>query len=276
MIGRPAARRSALTDTLPDFDALAATYERLAEPLTGPFALQALGLAVPAPGDRIVDVAAGTGALAVPAARGGCAVLAMDRAPGMVARLATKLASYPTCEARVGDCTALPCADDSLDAAFSMFGVAILPVWRAGLAEMVRVTRPGGSIVLGAWPGCLGAKPMVVLHEVFGERFPDRDFWPDPPFPAWTADTLRDALAEAGCADVAVHRIAHTYHKPDAATFVADAMPFFATVPGVAALSVDERTGLENAFAAALKPFTAADGEIRLPVEALVGIARRP
>ena len=260
--------------TLPDFDALAASYEQLAEPLTGPFALQALALAALAPGRRIVDVAAGTGALAVPAAHAGHAVLALDLAPEMVARLAPKLASCRRCEARVGDCTALPCADSSQDAAFSMFGVAILPVWRAGLDEMVRVTRPGGTVVLGAWPGRLGAKPMAVMRGAFADLFPDREFWPDAPFPLWTGETLRDALVDAGCSDAMVHDVEHVYRKPSAAALVADAMPFFGTVPGVAALRSDERADLETAFAAALNPFAADDGSIHLPVEALVGVAR--
>lgn len=258
---------------LPDFDALAETYERLAEPLTGPFSHRALLLAALPPGAAIVDVAAGTGALAVPAARAGLRVTALDLAPGMVARLAPKLAPFPGCRADVGDCTALPAADGSFDAAVSIFGIAILPVWAAGLAEMVRVTRSGGTVVVGAWPAG-GARPLALLRETFAALFPARPFWPDAPFPDWTADGLGDALRAAGCREAAVHPAGHDYVKPDAETFVADAMPFFGTVPGVVALPPADRARLEAAYAAALAPFTDAAGAIRLPVEAMIGVGR--
>jgi len=70
------------TDT---WDAVAADYEALAEPFTRRYAEETLALAGGvAPGERVLDVAAGIGALALAAARAGARVLATDFSPGIV------------------------------------------------------------------------------------------------------------------------------------------------------------------------------------------------
>jgi ubiquinone/menaquinone biosynthesis C-methylase UbiE len=48
-------------------------------------------------------------------------------------------------------CEAMGLADETFDAAFSMFGVSLFRDWRAGLSEMFRVVRPGGTATLGTW-----------------------------------------------------------------------------------------------------------------------------
>ena len=135
---------------LPDFDAIADMYEQQAEPLTGPFAQQALALAALDPGARVIDVASGPGVLSFAAAQAGARVLATDLAAAMVARAGRRLAGFSGCEARTMSCDALDAGDASFDAAFSIFGVSIVPVWREGLKEMARVVKPGGKIVLAS------------------------------------------------------------------------------------------------------------------------------
>ena len=139
---------------------MAASYERWAEPFTAHFARAALSLAGGVePGERALDVAAGTGALALAAAGAGARVLATDSSPGMVARLRERLQPYAGSEARVMDGQALEVEDATFDASFSAFGVMLFPDWRRGMAELVRATRPGGRVVLTTWVNPEGAGP---------------------------------------------------------------------------------------------------------------------
>lgn len=124
------------------WDTAAQHYEETAHPFTAHFAEMALAHVPLGPDSRVLDVAAGTGALALAAARTGAQVLATDFSPGMVARIAA--AGLPNVETRVMDGQALDLPDGTFDAAFSIFGVMMFPDWRRGLAEMARVTRPGG------------------------------------------------------------------------------------------------------------------------------------
>ena len=107
-------------------DDFAAVYEATAHRITGPVSNTALDIVGVGPGTRIIDIAAGAGALSGPAAERGAAVLATDIAPGMVRRLAERLRPFHRCEAREMDGEALAVPDASFDAAFSIFGVMLL------------------------------------------------------------------------------------------------------------------------------------------------------
>lgn len=256
---------------LPDFGAIAEAYEKDAEPLTGPFARQALALADLPPGARVIDVASGPGVLSVAAAEAGARVLATDLAPAMVARAGHRLAGYPGCAARAMSCDALDVADGSFDAAFSIFGVSIVPVWREGLREMVRVVKSGGIVVLASWPEGRGAKPTLVLRETFERLYPGRAFWPGGA-ETWDAATLRSALVADGCTRIDIHDIETVYIRPSAAALVETSSPFFRFVPGVKALDEGEWARLRAALVEAFAAYAIADGSVHLPVEATVGI----
>ena len=122
----------------------------------------------------MLDVAAGTGALTLAAARTGAHVLATDFSPGMVARIAA--ANLPNVEASVMDGQALDLADGCFDAVFSIFGVIMFPDWRKGLSEMGRVTRPGGPIAVFLKQRAPDAEaermvPYEFLEDEAGNRF---------------------------------------------------------------------------------------------------------
>ncbi len=108
-----------------------AQYETVAHSFTTLFAKRALEEAELPDGAHVLDVATGTGALAVAAARAGARVLAIDFSPGMVRRVQSY--ALPNLEARQMDGQALDLPDASFDAAFSNFGVMLFPDWRAGL-----------------------------------------------------------------------------------------------------------------------------------------------
>jgi len=100
------------------------------------------------PGDRVLDVGAGDGSLALACKRRGASVEACDPAPAMVER---GRARCPSATWRVADVQALPYADGAFDAVLSSFAAALAP--RAGRAarELARVVRPGGVVGLTAF-----------------------------------------------------------------------------------------------------------------------------
>jgi ubiquinone/menaquinone biosynthesis C-methylase UbiE len=152
---------------------LAKHYEETAHPFTAAFAEAALARIPVTPETRLLDVATGTGALALAAARGGAQVLATDFSPGMVARVTAH--GLPNLEGRTMDGQALDLPDASFDAVFSVFGVMMFPDWRKGLAEMARVTRPGGHGVVATWQS-QGAATHLLLSEAVRALFPDREW----------------------------------------------------------------------------------------------------
>ena len=104
------------------------------------------------PGMRFLDVAAGSGALSIPAARLGADVLATDQSPVMLELLTARAHREGlTIETRVMDGHALELPDNSFDVVGSQFGVMLFPDMPKGISEMARVTVPGGAVLLHAY-----------------------------------------------------------------------------------------------------------------------------
>lgn len=103
-------------------------------------------------GDRVLDVACGSGNASLAAARAGCHVTGVDFVPSLLERARVRAAAEGL-EATFteGDAQAIPMADDSYDAAISVFGVMFAPDQEACADELARVTRPGGTIALANW-----------------------------------------------------------------------------------------------------------------------------
>jgi len=97
------------------------------------------------PGERVLDLAAGTATSSEPFADAGVRTVASDFSLGML-RVARR--RRPDLSLVAGDGTRLPFADDSFDAVTISFGLRNIVDHRAGLAEMLRVTRPGGRLVV--------------------------------------------------------------------------------------------------------------------------------
>jgi demethylmenaquinone methyltransferase/2-methoxy-6-polyprenyl-1,4-benzoquinol methylase len=140
------------------FDRIAGVYDLMNTAMTAGlhhrWRARAAAEARVGPGSRVLDVATGTGDLALELARRvdpGGEVVASDFAEGMLARARAKaqargMAVQPRFE--LGDALALPYADDSFDAATVGFGARNFDDLARGLAEMVRVVAPGGRVVV--------------------------------------------------------------------------------------------------------------------------------
>lgn len=105
-----------------------------------------------AEGDRVLDVAAGTGAVAIPAARTGAQVIASDLTPELFdAGRGLAEAAGVDVEWHEADAEDLPYADNAFDTVLSCVGVMFAPHHQAAADELLRVCRPGGTIGLLSW-----------------------------------------------------------------------------------------------------------------------------
>lgn len=260
------------------WDRVAADYDRWAGPFTSHYARAALVLAGDISlGTRLLDVAAGTGALAVAAAEAGADVLATDISPGMIALLAAKLASFPGCEARVMDGQALSIADDSFDAGASVFGIMLFPDWRRGLAELVRVVKPGGKVVLASWTGQDGAGPMIPFMRAYRATFPNAELPAPPAGMAVMSDAslFGEALCDAGCRDVAVTAVEGAWQMPSVDHVMAAVDSLMRFTPLYTALDPAGRAALETQMRAELETFADPAGAVHVPSTANIGVGRK-
>jgi SAM-dependent methyltransferase len=165
------------------------------------------------PGTRFLDVAAGSGALSIPAARRGAEVTAVDLAPTMIECLTARARAegLSNLEGRVMDGHALDLPDGSFDVSASQHGVSLFPDLSGGLAELVRVTRAGGTVLVVAFGAVakaefLGLFVGAVTATVPGFAGPPMD--PPPlPFQLADPDRFRRSLAAAGLSSVSVDPI---------------------------------------------------------------------
>ena len=118
----------------------------------GPTLVAATGFST---GHRVLDVAAGSGNAAIPAARTGATVVASDLTPELLDRGRRRAAAAGVeLDWETADAEALPYADGSFDGVLSCLGVMFAPHHQSAADELVRVCRPGGTIGLIAWtPG---------------------------------------------------------------------------------------------------------------------------
>src|SRR3546814_411330 len=208
---------TATSKTREAWDGIAVNFDRYVTPTANwALAKTALRLACLKPGMQFLDVASGSGALSLPAARLGVNVLAVDISPVMIERLNARAEEegLSNLKGQVMDGHQLDLDDNTFDIAGSQFGVMLFPDFRQGLSELLRVTRPGGTVLLVTFGpvrkvGFLGLFVSAV-REVKPAFSP---FPPDIaplPFQVSEEGTLERKMKEAGLLHVRVVPVAHS------------------------------------------------------------------
>ncbi|WGL53290.1 class I SAM-dependent methyltransferase [Nocardioides sp. BP30] len=151
----------------------AGDYARIADELVPDVGRAVADACWIAPGERVLDIGAGTGNAAIPAALAGGVVTASDLTPELLEigrRRAAEAGLEITWE--TADAEALPYDDASFDVVLSAIGVMFAPFHRAAAEELLRVTRPGGRIGVASWT------PAGFIGQMFAAMKP---FAPAPP-----------------------------------------------------------------------------------------------
>lgn len=199
------------------WDTIAAGYDRYVAPQEEALASEALALVGLKVGERFLDVAAGTGGLSLPAARLGAEVLATDWSPAMIERFEARAREEGLLNARgrVMDCHALELAEDTFDVTGSQFGVMLVPDQPGAIREMVRVTKPGGRVLLIAYGFPAELEFLSFFISALRAVVPEFPGLPeDPPpleFQASDPDVLHQRLNDAGLKEI---RVLRTAEKP--------------------------------------------------------------
>lgn len=184
-----------------DFDRIAQTYA----PCAAAF-VERLGLKR---GERVLDVACGSGNLSFPAARAGADVTGLDIATNLV-RMARSRAHEEGLHVHFdeGDAEQMPYGDSSFDVLMTMFGVMFAPRPETAAGELLRVCRPGGRVAMANWTpsGFIGRMFKATAAHVPPPRIPSPLLWGDEAI-------VRERLHE-GVADLRLTRRTATFRLP--------------------------------------------------------------
>jgi O-methyltransferase/aklanonic acid methyltransferase len=260
------------------FDGAAGDYDRTGPPVFARFAARLVELLDPAAGSRLLDVATGTGAVLLPAARrvGPTGhVTGIDLSAAIIAEAehAAQHAGLSNVSVRRMDAEHLEFPDAAFDAVTCSFGVFFFPAIDVALAEMVRVCKPGGRVALTVfardpspfdpgWP--LFARQVQAYGS--GYRLPQRV--------AYTSDEARALLADAGLKNVAVFNESYdiVYPNEDAWWAFQLTLGSRATILG---FEPEMRARFKDEYLEKLRPYFQADG-LHLAVGVVYVIGERP
>lgn len=180
----------------------------------GPVLVQASRIGA---GDRVLDVAAGAGNVAIPAALTGAEVIASDLCPNLLERgraaAATHGVNLRWLEANA---EALPCDGDEFDAVLSCLGVMFAPHHQLAADELVRVCRPGGMLGLVSWtPEGFVGQMFATMKSYLAAPPPDAQ-----PATMWgDVDHVHRLLADRVTGFTAHHRMLRVERFTDGAGF---------------------------------------------------------
>lgn len=178
-------------------------YARVADELVPDVGQTLADACAIAPGERVLDIGAGTGNAAIPAALAGGVVTASDLTPELLEIGARRGAAAGVDIAwETADAEALPYGTAAFDVTLSAIGIMFAPFHRAAASELLRVTRPGGRIGVASWT------PGGFIGQMFAAMKP---FAPAPPEgaeppPRWGDEDHVRTLLQAGVRDLSTRR----------------------------------------------------------------------
>ena len=272
-----------LEDTRVAWDTIAPGYDRTNTPTQmwlGNEGLRRVGLLS---GMRFLDVAAGSGALSVPASRLGAHVLATDLSRRMLDLLEARAANERiSIETRVMDGHALQLDDNSFDIAGSQFGVMLFPDLPKGIREMTRVVKPGGRVLMIVY-----GDPQKI--EFFGffvaaiqsvrPAFVGPSMNPPPlPFQLQEPQRLRRELTNAGLSDIKIETITETTAFQTGIelwNWLIWSNPIVEAVLGQLSLSSDERQIIQRSLEELVRERAKGNGPAKLTNPINIGIGTK-
>lgn len=226
-------------------------------------------------GSEVLDVAAGTGNAAIPAALAGAHVIAADLTPELfdAGRLRARQAGVEI-EWIAADAEELPFEDERFDYVLSSLGVQFVPRHEVVAGELARVCRPGGTIALGNWAadGYLGR-----IWTVMRPYMPPPPSFASPPAGWGRAEHIRELFAEYPV-DLTFDRYSLDFTADTADAFIDMLAGYYGPLLQARnKLSADGRWPAlrDELIALSTELNTAEDGSFRAPSAYLVTLARK-
>src|SRR5918992_2205331 len=223
----------------------------------------------PGSGDRWLDLACGTGAIAERAAAAGARVTGVDLAPVLIETAKERAAELGLeIEYVVGDAERLALADASFDKVSSTCGIMFAPDHEAAARELARVTAPGGRIALANWTPTGGLAKMFKVMAPYQPAPP-----PSSPFDWGDEDRVRELLGDAFDLDLEEH--VSTLVMPSAEEYWELFSTSYGPTKTLADSLGDRREELRRDWVDFFETHYRADGEIAHAREYLLVLGRR-
>jgi SAM-dependent methyltransferase len=278
-----AGKEEAMTDQWQVAGNAAETYQHALVPAVfAPWAPLVVALAGPRPGDRVLDVACGTGLVArlaaQPAGRTGN-VTGLDLNPGMLALAASLASSDAPTNAPItwleASATNMPLPDAAYDIAYCQLGLQFFTDRAAAVREMYRVLVPGGRLGLMVWQGIqyapgFGALASALARHVSSEA---ADIM-RAPFALAEAEPLRALVVAGGFHDIAIESVAGIVRFPSVSRFVQDYVRGSPLAGHVAKVPDKNRAALVREVGDALASHVTEDG-LTFPIKAHLASAKK-
>lgn len=259
------------------------TYERALVPAVfAAWAPLVVALADPRPGERVVDVACGTGVVARLAAqrvgRTGT-VVGLDLNPGMLAVAASIASKEPPTSApitwREASAMKMPLPDGAFDIVYCQLGLQFFPDRPAALREMYRVLVFGCRLGLMVWRGIQHSPGFEVLAAALARHVSaEAAGIMRAPFGLAESEELRTLVAAEGFRDITIRSAAGTVQFPSAARFVQDYVAGSPLAGHVAKVSDEARAALVREVGDALTSYLVG-GALTFPIEAHLASAKK-
>jgi ubiquinone/menaquinone biosynthesis C-methylase UbiE len=246
-------------------------YERYMVPsIFGPWAVDLVKLAAPSPGERILDVACGTGIVArLAAQRVGPVgkVVGLDLNAGMLKVARSASTSMENIEWREGNATALPLLDKTFDLVLCQQGLQFFPDRLASSKEMYRVLVPNGRLALSVWSSVNNCPGFQSLAEALGNHIgSEAAAFMQSPFSLARESELRSLVEEAGFHDVKIRPATKRLTFPSPEEFVKRYVAASPLASIVARAENKSQQALLDNVRNALQPYVKPDG-FAFPIE---------